>query len=67
MIAKLIESWVTCKKLRGTTSTQHKAILPPEKTESYPPFTNVGFVCSVSEKSPPETSVEIQPTPNVGD
>ena len=42
MIAKLIEGCVTCRKLRGTTLTQ-MANLPSERTETTPPFTNVGF------------------------
>ena len=43
MIAKLIEGCVTCRKLRGTTLTQQMANLPLERTETTPPFTNVGF------------------------
>ena len=43
MISSLIESCVNCKKLRGATLTQHMANLPPDRTETSPPFTNVGF------------------------
>ena len=43
MISSLIESCVNCKKLRGATLTQHMANLPLDRTETSPPFTNVGF------------------------
>ena len=43
MIFSLIESCVNCKRLRGATLTQHMANLPPDRTETSPPFTNVGF------------------------
>ena len=43
MISSLIESCVNCKKLRGATLTQHMANLPPDRTETSPSFTNVGF------------------------
>ena len=42
MISSLTESCVNCK-LRGATITQHMANLPPDRTETSPPFTNVGF------------------------
>ena len=32
-----------CKKLRGQTLTQHMADLPADRTETHPPFTNVGM------------------------
>lgn len=54
MISNLIESCVICKKLRGTTLTQHMANLPPDRMETSPPFTNVGFdvfgPCSANAK-----------------
>ena len=37
-----ISSCVTCKKLRGTSLTQHMADLPSDRTKTSPPFTNVG-------------------------
>ena len=43
MVASLIESCVTCKKLRGTNLTQQMTNLPSDRMETSPPFTNVGF------------------------
>ena len=43
MISSLIESCVTCKKLRGAILTQHMANLPSHRLETSPPFSNVGF------------------------
>ena len=43
MISRLIESCVTCKRLRGATLTQHMANLPTDRLETCPPFTNVGL------------------------
>ena len=43
MIARLIESCVTCKRLRGPILTQHMANLPTDRLETCPPFTNVGL------------------------
>ena len=43
MISRLIESCVTCKRLRGPTLTQHMANLPTDRLEACPPFTNVGL------------------------
>ena len=43
MVAALIESCVTCKRLRGAMMTQFMANLPPERMETSPPFSNVGF------------------------
>ena len=43
MISSLIESCVTCKKLRGAILTQHMANLPSDRLETSPPFSNVGF------------------------
>lgn len=42
-VAKLISSCVTCRKLRGSMLVQQMADLPPDRTETGPPFTNVGF------------------------
>ena len=43
MISSLIESCVNCKKLRRATLRKHMANLPPDRTETSPLFTNVGF------------------------
>ena len=43
MTSSLIESCVTCKRLRGGTLTQHMANLPPDRSDTSPPFTNVGL------------------------
>lgn len=43
MTSSLIESCVTCKRLRGGTLTQHMANLPPARSDTSPPFTNVGL------------------------
>ena len=43
MIAKILSSCVTCKKLRGGTLTQYMANLPTDRMEISPPFTNVGL------------------------
>ena len=43
MISSLIESCVTCKKLRGAILTQHMANLPSDRLETSPPFSNIGF------------------------
>ena len=43
MISSLIESCMTCKKLRGAIITQHMANLPSDRLETGPPFSNVGF------------------------
>ena len=42
VVSKVISSCVTCKKLRGASLTQHMADLPSDRTETPPPFTNVG-------------------------
>ena len=42
VVSKVISSCVTCKRLRGTSLTQHMADLPSDRTETPPPFTNVG-------------------------
>ena len=42
-ISSLIDSCVTCKKLRGATLTQQMANLPSDRLETNPPFTNIGF------------------------
>ncbi len=41
--SRIIRACVTCKKLRGRTLTQHMADLPADRTETHPPFTNVGM------------------------
>lgn len=43
MISKIINQCITCRKLRGNVTTQHMANLPPDRLETPPPFTNVGF------------------------
>ena len=43
MVAKILNNCVSCRKLRGKFLTQHMADLPSERTETPPPFTNVGF------------------------
>ena len=43
MISRLIESCITCKRLRGATLTHHIANLPTDRLEIFPPFTNVGL------------------------
>lgn len=43
MVAKMMSTCVTCKKSRGEMVTQHMADLPTDRTETAPPFTNVGF------------------------
>ncbi|CAB3983014.1 PREDICTED: uncharacterized protein LOC107357656 [Paramuricea clavata] len=43
MISKIINQCITCRKLRGNVITQHMANLPPDRLETPPPFTNVGF------------------------
>ena len=43
MISKRIKQCVTCQRLRGKLLTQHMANLPCERSETPPPFTNVGF------------------------
>lgn len=40
--SKVISSCVICRKLRGARLTQHMADLPSDRTETPPPFTNVG-------------------------
>ena len=42
VVSKVVSSCVTCKKLRGTSLKQHMADLPSDRTETPPPFTNVG-------------------------
>ena len=42
-VSKMLSNCVTCRKLRGKFLTQHIADLPPDRTETPPPFTNVGF------------------------
>ena len=42
VVSKVISSCVTCKKLRGASLTQHITDLPSDRTETPPPFTNVG-------------------------
>ena len=42
-MAKTLSTCVPCKKSRGATITQHMADLPADRTETAPPFTNVGF------------------------
>ena len=41
VVSKVISSCVTCKKLRGTSLTQHMTDLPSDRTETPAPFTNV--------------------------
>ena len=43
ILAKLIRSCITCRKLRGTTLVQQMADLPPDRVEETSPFTNTGF------------------------
>ena len=43
MVAKVLGSCITCKKLRGPHLVQKMADLPTDRTEVGPPFTNVGF------------------------
>ena len=43
IVAKILNNYVSCRKLRGKFVTQHMADLPSERTEAPPPFTNVGF------------------------
>ena len=43
MVSKVLNSCVTCRKLRGRTSTQQMADLPADRIEPNPPFNNVGF------------------------
>ena len=43
VVSKVISSCVTCRKLRGASLTQHMADLPTDRTETPPPFTNVGL------------------------
>ena len=42
VVSKVVSSCVTCKKLRGASLTQHMADLLSDRTETPPPFTNVG-------------------------
>ena len=42
VVSRAIRSCVTCKRLRGASLTQHMADLPSDRTETPPPFTNVG-------------------------
>ena len=41
--SRIVNACVTCKRLRGRTLTQHMADLPVDRTETHPPFTNVGI------------------------
>ena len=41
--SRIVNACVTCKRLRGQTLTQHMADLPVDRTDTYPPFTNVGM------------------------
>ncbi|XP_020604505.1 uncharacterized protein LOC110043393 [Orbicella faveolata] len=43
IVTKIIGACVPYKKLRGPPLVQRMADLPPDRTEVYPPFTNVGF------------------------
>ena len=43
MVSRIINQCVICRKLRGKLLTQHMADLPPDRLETPPPFTNVGF------------------------
>jgi hypothetical protein len=43
MIPKIINQCITRKKLRGNVITQHMANLTPDRQETPPPFTSVGF------------------------
>ena len=43
LIRKLLNTCVTCRKLRAKTSTQMMADLPPERLSDLPPFTHVGI------------------------
>ncbi len=43
MVSKMLNSCITCKKLRGRMVTQHMADLPKDRIEPSPPFTNVGM------------------------
>ena len=42
MVAKMMSTCVPCKKSRGAMVTQHMADLPTDRTETAPPFTNIG-------------------------
>ena len=39
-VSRVISECVTCRKLRGSVQEQHMAVLPPERLEPAPPFTN---------------------------
>ena len=43
MVSQSLNACVACRKLWGKTLTQHMADLPPDRLETPPPFTNVGF------------------------
>jgi hypothetical protein len=43
MMFKVLNSCVTCRKLRRRTTTQQVADLPADRTDTSPPFTNVGL------------------------
>ena len=42
-VSKMLSNCVMRRELRGKFLTQHMADLPPDRTETPPPFTNVGF------------------------
>jgi hypothetical protein len=43
MISRVINQCEVCRKLRGKLMTQQMADLPPDRLNTTPPFTNVGF------------------------
>ena len=42
MVSRILNSCVTCRKLRGRMLTQHMANLPKDRIEPSPPFTSIG-------------------------
>jgi hypothetical protein len=42
MVSRILNSCVTCRKLRGKMLTQHMANLPKDRIEPSPPFTSIG-------------------------
>ena len=43
LVSKILNSCVTCRKLRGRSLNQQMADLPTDRVEICPPFTNVGL------------------------
>ncbi|VDI03364.1 Hypothetical predicted protein [Mytilus galloprovincialis] len=45
LVSSVISKCVKCRILRGSLCTQKMAMLPPDRLEPGPPFTNVGVDC----------------------